>query len=139
LRLDPTAGDKVLLERSMEALRLDDGRRDVDKVEYLVNEFRGGGLAVAGVVDTFTALEKGQVDELILAASPSVIETPEEALAVTPEVAGAPLSDPEARAKLIADALVTAAQKTSTKVSFIEDSDLLVDLGGCGAILRYKE
>jgi hypothetical protein len=78
------------------------------------------------------------VDELILAASPSVIETPEEALAVTAQAAGAPASDPEARAKLIADALVTAAQKTSAKVSFIEDSDLLVDLGGCGALLRYK-
>jgi peptide chain release factor subunit 1 len=138
LRLDPTAGDQVLLERTMEALRVADGRRDADKVEYLVNEFRGGGLAVAGVVDTFTALEKGQVDELILAALPSVIETPKEVLAVTAQAAGAPASDPEARAKLIADALVTAAQKTSAKVSFIENSDLLVDLGGCGALLRYK-
>ena len=78
------------------------------------------------------------MDELVLAASPSVIETPEEALAVTPQVAGDPVCDPEARAKLIADALVTTAQKTSAKVSFIEDSDLLVDLGGCGALLRYK-
>jgi peptide chain release factor subunit 1 len=138
LKLDPTVGDQVLLERSMEALRMDDERRDAEKVEYLRSEFRSGGLAVAGVVDTFTALEKGQADELVLAASPSAIDTPEEALAVTPETADAPVSDPETRAKLIADALVTTAQKTSAKVSFIEQSELLADLGGCGAFLRYK-
>jgi peptide subunit release factor 1 (eRF1) len=139
VRLDPIAEDQLLLERSMEALRADDARRDADKVEYLVGEYRSGGLAVAGVIETFTALEKGQVEELILAASPSSIETPEEALAVVSNPAGTTeVPDSAVQAALIADALVTKAQQTSSKVSFIESSDLLADLGGCGAMLRYK-
>jgi peptide chain release factor subunit 1 len=138
LRLDSTAPDTVLLERSMEALREEDGRRDAEKVEFLINEYRSGGLAVAGFIDTFSALEKGQVDELVLAASPSAIEAPEEALAVTPQTAGDTKSDAQSRAQLIADALVTAAQKTSANVSFIEDPHRLADLGGCGALLRYR-
>jgi peptide subunit release factor 1 (eRF1) len=138
LRLDLTAGDHVLLKRSMEALRADDSRRDADKVQYLLSEYRSGGLAAAGVVDTLAALDNGQVDELILAASPSDIETPEEALAVAPRPAAAELADAEARAALIGGALITRAQQTSAKVCFIENSAALAELGGCGALLRYK-
>ena len=137
-RLDPDAPDHVLLSKTMEALREADAQRDADKVDYLVNELRAGGLAVAGVVNTFTALEKGQVDELLLAASRAALETPEEALAVTAETLGASGADVD-RAALISDALVTAAQQTSAKITFIENSDALTSLGGCGALLRYKE
>jgi peptide subunit release factor 1 (eRF1) len=139
LRLDLTAQEHVLLKRSMEALRADDARRDADKVEYLLSEYRSGGLAAAGVVDTLSALDNGQVEELILAASPSDIETPEEALAATPQpVAMAERADSEAVAALIGDALVTRAQQTSAKVCFIENSAALAELGGCGALLRYR-
>jgi hypothetical protein len=44
--------------------------------------------------------------------------------------------DPE-RLKL-ADELVTRAQQTSARIRFIENPDLLFDVGGVGAILRFK-
>jgi len=114
-------------------------RRDADKVEYLMTQFRSGGLAIAGVVDTLTALENGQVDELIVPASTSALDAPEEALAVTAEpVVATEGQDLQTRAMLIADALVTKAQQTSAKISFIEDSQLLASIGGCGALLRYR-
>jgi peptide chain release factor subunit 1 len=140
LRLDVNSPDHVILQQSLDAFHAYDDRRDLDKVSYMIGEYRAGGLAVIGVLETFSALEKGQVDELILAASPSEIETPEEAFAITPEPAGAAAApDPEARAALVADALVTKAQQTSAKVSFIENPALLRGVGGCGALLRYKE
>ena len=139
LRLDMATPDHTILQQGMEALRAEDARRDADRAAYLIDQYRAGGLAVAGVIDTFSALEKGQVDELILAASPGAIETPEEAMAVVPQPAGAAAApDLEGRAALIADALVTKAQQTSAKVSFIESADLLAGIGGCGALLRYK-
>ncbi len=38
----------------------------------------------------------------------------------------------------LADELVTKAQQTSARIRFIEDPRLLEDVGGVGAILRFK-
>ena len=135
LRLDPGDTDSVLLARSMEALRAHYMRRDEDIVAYLVGEFRSGGLAVAGVIETLIALENGQVDELIMAADSSAIETPQEALAVASEIAIAGTNE---IAALIANLLVLKAEQTSARLIFVEKSDLLRDLGGCGALLRFR-
>jgi peptide chain release factor subunit 1 len=135
LRLDPGDTDSVLLARSMEALRSHDMRRDRDIVEYLLGEYRSGGLAVAGVIETLTALENGQVDELIIAADSSAIETPEEALAVASELAIASTTE---IAALIANLLVLKAEQTSARLIFVEERDLLRNLGGCGALLRFR-
>ena len=137
LRLDPATSDQKLLETTMATLQADNEGRDKQTVDTLMSEYRSDGLAVAGVIDTYTALEKGQVDELLLAANPNVIETPEESLAVAPKVFEA-AEDEESRAKIIADALVTIAQKTAAKVTFIENEQLLTGMGGCAALLRYK-
>jgi peptide subunit release factor 1 (eRF1) len=39
---------------------------------------------------------------------------------------------------VLADTLVTAAHQTSAKVTFIEDPTLLKEVGGVGALLRYR-
>jgi peptide chain release factor subunit 1 len=135
LRLDSSEPDHVVLAQSMEALRAHDTQRDADKVAYLLGEYRSGGLAVVGVIDTLTALENGQVDELILAADSSALDKPEEALAL---VSGQTAESETDRGALIADLLVTKAEQTAAKLSFLEDLDLLKQVGGCGAILRYK-
>ncbi|HVF26823.1 MAG TPA: hypothetical protein VM943_01200 [Pyrinomonadaceae bacterium] len=36
------------------------------------------------------------------------------------------------------DELITKAQQTSTRVTFIEDPTLLAEVGGAGALLRYR-
>jgi peptide chain release factor subunit 1 len=135
LRLDSDDTDNVLLARSMEALRAHDSRRDEDIVEYLIGEYRAGGLAVAGVIETLTALENGQVDELIIAADPAAIETPQEALAVASDQA---IADTTETTSLIANLLVLKAEQTSARLIFVEKVDLLRSLGGCGALLRFR-
>ena len=43
----------------------------------------------------------------------------------------------EARLKL-SDELVTRAQQTAARIRFIEDATLLADIGGVGALLRFR-
>ena len=43
----------------------------------------------------------------------------------------------EARLKL-SDELITRAQQTGARVRFIEDAALLADIGGVGALLRFR-
>jgi peptide subunit release factor 1 (eRF1) len=38
----------------------------------------------------------------------------------------------------LADELVTKAQQTSARIRFVEDPTLLNDVGGVGALLRFK-
>ena len=43
----------------------------------------------------------------------------------------------ESRVKL-SDELVTRAQQTAARIRFIEDASLLADVGGVGALLRFR-
>jgi peptide subunit release factor 1 (eRF1) len=38
----------------------------------------------------------------------------------------------------LADELVAKAQQNSARIRFIEDEKLLADIGGVGALLRFK-
>jgi peptide subunit release factor 1 (eRF1) len=42
------------------------------------------------------------------------------------------------RLVMIADELVTRARRTRARMRFIEDTSLLADVGGVGALLRYR-
>jgi peptide subunit release factor 1 (eRF1) len=62
------------------------------------------------------AFELGQVDELLIAAAPGVIDGPDGT----------------------ADNLVALAARTSATVCVIEDASLLEPVGGVGAFLRFR-
>jgi hypothetical protein len=84
----------------------------------------------------------GQVEELLITATPDRLRPAESLPAqVAPgpvEVdTSAPATADGDRLKL-ADELVTKAQQTSARVRFIEDADLLADVGGVGALLRFR-
>ena len=66
------------------------------------------------------ALEKGQVEELLITAAPDTLPGPR-----------------EYRSEL-ANQLVTKAQQTAARIRFIEDANLLRGVGGCGALLRFR-
>jgi peptide chain release factor subunit 1 len=111
----PTGSDtKVVLEKMIEVLEKHNAETDREKVEELMGAYRAGGLGVVGVEAVRTALQIGQVDDLLI--SPP----------------GQPL-DAE-----IIDALVAQARQTSAQVTVIEDASLLSAVGGVGALLRYK-
>jgi peptide subunit release factor 1 (eRF1) len=109
----------------------------------MIGAWRGGGLAVVGPEDTLEALQMGQVEELIIAARPTAVRRPQSVPpGTTPGPVDVDTSSPNANVDTermkIADELVTKAQATSARIRFIENEDLLADVGGVGALLRFK-
>jgi len=143
VRMDINAPEHAILTTTMEALRGHDAETDTERVMALLGAWRANGLGVVGTEATLQALEMGQVEELLITATPALVER---AKGVTTPVAPGAVEvdtsavaadlDPE-RLKM-SDELVTKAQQTSARIRFIEDAALLADVGGVGAILRFK-
>jgi peptide subunit release factor 1 (eRF1) len=102
-----------LLEATLKALRREDARTDAEHVQRMIDAWRAGGLAVAGVEATMRALDMRQVEELLIAARSDRVTGP-------------------------TDELVAKAQQNSARIRFIEDDSLLADVGGVGALLRFR-
>ena len=141
LRLDIRTPEHEILRATVEAMRQQDARDDVEKVGRLLDEYRAGALAVVGVHDTLAALANGQADELFISASLEEVHDDEEAVGRT-LVPGAPEggdgASPETRTVLLADELVTRARQSGARVKFIEDASLLNAIGGVAATLRFQ-
>jgi peptide subunit release factor 1 (eRF1) len=143
VRMDVHAPDHQVLEETLEALRGKDTETDAQRVDELVGGWRAGGLAVVGPEDTMNALVMGQVEELLITATPAALRRartlPPGATPGPVEVeTSAPNADVDPERMKLADELVTKAQQTSARIRFIEDPDLLRDVGGVGALLRFK-
>jgi peptide subunit release factor 1 (eRF1) len=129
-----------LLDESLAAFQRHDSLTDMEKVQRLLNEYRADDLGVAGVPDTLAALSNGQVEELLIVAKPEGIQFDEEEvdkvlkLYKNDEALPDPLDQ-----RMVADELVRRANVlSSARVTFIEDSTLLEQLGGVGGFLRYR-
>ena len=148
LSLDINAPEHEVLAESMEAMQEHDAQTDVEKVKQLFDDYRAGGLAVVGSTDTLEALAMGQVEELLISARHQDVEGDREDVAilaegevVEPVVAGddsGTVANIEADSVIVAADLVARARQTSARITFIEDASLLEEVGGCGAILRYR-
>ncbi|RPJ64611.1 MAG: hypothetical protein EHM24_22495, partial [Acidobacteria bacterium] len=141
MHLPAMAAAHEVMEATREAMARHNAETDRQKVEAAIAGHRGNGLATLGVEETMAALEKGQVDELLIAASLRDIaagagaqraDGPE----ATVERGGARLeANGSAR---VADTLVTRARQTSAKITFIEEASQLAPFGGAAALLRFK-
>ena len=96
-------------------MRKKDEETDEAIVQDLIGDYRAGGLALVGPEPVREALERGQVDTLVIAAEPGQVRGADDA----------------------ANDLVTLAKQTSATVRFIENPQLLADVGGVGASLRF--
>ena len=129
-----------LLEESLKVFRRHDTLTDMQKVQRLLNEFRADELAVTGVPDTLAALSNGQVEELLIAATPESIQYDQSEVAKVLEIYGREGEQaPELDQRTVADELVRRAnQLSSARVTFIESAERLEQVGGVGALLRYR-
>jgi peptide subunit release factor 1 (eRF1) len=132
--------EQDLLEESLNAYRRHNSLSDMEKVEHLLDEYRRDGLAVAGVPQTLAALSNGQVEELLIASSAKALQFDEVevekvlSLYERPGEVSEKLDQPT-----VADELVRrATQLSSARVTFIEDAGALKNVGGVGALLRYR-
>ena len=143
MALDMKTPDHDVLRETLETLRESDASTDATQVQRMFDAWHAQGLAVAGPEETMRALEMGQVEELLIAASPSELRRPTE---VTSDMTPAPVDidttapnaqDDSDRHRL-ADHFVVHAHTSGARVRFIEDARLLADVGGVGALLRFR-
>lgn len=142
LKIEQHAAEDDIVAATLEVLRQKDAESDVERVNELIGAWRSNGLGVVGPEGALSALQLGQVDELLIGATAdqlkAVQKLPEDAApgAVVAETSAASSAD-ERQLKL-SDELVTRAQQTGARVRIIEDPELLKDFGGVGALLRFR-
>lgn len=129
-----------LFEESLTVFRRHDSLTDMQKIERLLNEFRADDLGVAGVPETLAALSNGQVEEMLIVSSADKLVYDE---AEVRKVLELYQTDGELPSQLdsrtVADELVRRANLlSSARVTFIEDDKRLQQIGGVGALLRYR-
>ena len=109
LRLDIRTPEDEVMQAAAEALSAHVEAEEAERVEELRGEWRAGGRAVAGTKKVLEALTNGQADEVWLSATEGE-----------------------------ADEIVQRALGTSASVRFVENPELLADMEGVVASLRYK-
>ncbi len=135
MRLDVTAREHEILRATLEAFRRRDEESDRGVVDALLDAYRSRGLATVGVTGVRAALERGQVDVLVLPATP----TAPAADHMSAEVGrGTPAEQRSSLDEEVVEGLVAEARRTSASVRFIEDAALLDGAGGAGAFLRFR-
>jgi peptide chain release factor subunit 1 len=143
VRLDMKTPEHQILSQTLEALRQKDADTDSARVQAMMGAWRAGGLAVAGPEETLKALMLGQVEELLITTNPTYLKVPKglPQNAATGPI-GVATSPPgpsiDSNRLSLADELVKKAQQQSARIRFIEDPSLLEDVGGVGALLRFK-
>jgi peptide subunit release factor 1 (eRF1) len=143
IKLDIHASEQDVLTATLAKLRGQEARTGAEKVERLMQQYRGRGLAVAGPQETLEALAKGQVEELLISGGlekgPPQREEVQAILAPEiPDSEGGTKRE-EPRQESAPDLLVTKAKQTGATVTFIEDGSLLESIGGVGAFPRWRE
>jgi peptide chain release factor subunit 1 len=143
LAMDMRAPEHQVLHETLDALRESDTDTDAAQVQRMHDAWNAHGLAVVGPEETLRALEMGQVEELLIAASPSALRRP---TSVTGDMAQgtvdidttAAVAEADADRHQLADHFVVHAHKSAARVRFIEDPALLANVGGVGALLRFR-
>jgi peptide chain release factor subunit 1 len=141
--LDLTASDAEVLQATLESFQDRTAETDAQRVQELLDGWRGGGLGVAGPEATLRALEMGQVEELLITGSLDALKPvqrlPDDA---APGPVRADTSAPQGAGDemtvKLAGELVARAQQTGARIRFIEDPALLAEVGGVGASLRFR-
>jgi peptide subunit release factor 1 (eRF1) len=143
IKLPTLAAAHEVLEATAAVIAKHDEATDREKVAAAIAGDRSGGLGVVGMKPTQSALEMGQVDELLISSSPRDLAKaaggsagPEAPVESAIERGGAQITD--GGGARVADDLVRKATQTAARISFIEDGSLLADYGGVAALLRFR-
>jgi len=148
IRVEAHAAAAEVLQASLEAMQKVNAQTDREKVSAAIGAYRSGGLGVVGPEETLSALIKGQVDDLLIAADLQRMQaigtaagSANDASLAEPVLESTAAGEPagaEPEIVRLADELVAKAKQTSAQITFIEDAELLADYGGVAALLRFK-
>jgi len=133
--LDMNANEAEVYRTTLDAFRESDVQTDADWVSQVLNAYRARGLATVGAAGVKAALERGQVDRLLVPAMPTTSAADQQSSGVDSS------GTKEQRGQLdeaAIEELVTLARRTDANITFIEDARLLEPAKGVGAILRFR-
>jgi len=133
--LDIKAPDAEVYRVTLDAFREADIQSDSEWVAHVQNAYRAHSLATIGLAGVKAALERGQVDRLLVPAIPAASAANQQAAGV--ESSGTK----EQRGQLeesVVEELVTLARRTDASITFIEEAQMLEPLKGVGATLRFR-
>jgi peptide subunit release factor 1 (eRF1) len=143
VHLEQDVAEDDLLRATLETLQQKDAESDIEAAQEVIGAWQANGLGTVGPEAVLQALTLGQVDELLITGTPEglkpVQNMPADSVArdVTAETS-APSGPGDADQLKLAGELVLRAQQTGARVKFIEDAELLKDIGGVAARLRFR-
>lgn len=120
---------------TLDAFREADQQGDQEHVDAVLNAYRSGGLGTVGLAGVKAALERGQVDRLLVPATPSKGAADR---ASTDADGTGPKEERSEIDEAAIEELVTLARRTDAAITFIEDARLLVPARHVAATLRYR-
>jgi peptide subunit release factor 1 (eRF1) len=141
LNLNIDTPEHELLEAAEQAIFQNQTLVDKEKIDNLFEQNYDDGLGVTGVEKTLAALSNGQVQELYISADFTGIEyDPKQVYKVlSAYAAGDDGEVPDIRRQgMVVDELLRRAVESADTIRFIKDENLLSEVGGVGALLRYK-
>ena len=124
-----------VLRVTLEAFRDADQHTDQERIDAMLNAFRARGLATLGLAGVKGALERGQVDRLLVPGTPAKSVADQATSDVDMNGPKEHRSDLD---ESVIEELVTLARRTDAEITFIEDAQLLAPAKGVGAMLRYR-
>jgi peptide chain release factor subunit 1 len=133
--VDIKTPEAEVFRATLEAFRQADQQSDQEWVEAVLNAHRSGGLGTVGLAGVRAALERGQVDRLLVPAIPS--KTAADASSTNAEMTG-PKHEQSELDEAAIEELVTLARRTDAEITFIENASLLAPARHVGAMLRYR-
>jgi len=149
MKLDIHASDTDVLTATLATLQRQEGRTAAEKVDQLLQQYRGRQLAVVGPQETLDAMVNGQVGELLLSSGMEPVRArsedaqPEDEQNVVPletqDTTKVEVESSALRQAPMPDLLVARARQTGATVTIIEDPALLESVGGVGGFLRWRD
>jgi peptide chain release factor subunit 1 len=133
--LDIKTGDADVYRATLDAFREADQQSDRERVKAMLNAYRAKGLATVGLAGVKAAFERGQVDRLLVPATPA--KTVADQTSGGDDMRG-PREERSDLDESVIEELVTLARRTDADITFIEDAQLLEPAKGVGAMLRYR-
>lgn len=131
-----------VVNATLSAFAEHEASESVETAGLFLDELRRGGLAVAGTEATLQALARGQVDIIVLSESyvaPSGWKCRScDAVGVDEAPTACPRCGERAVAPLnLKEHMTSTAERLGSTVEILRNSDLMLEVGGVGCLLRY--
>src|SRR5581483_3975000 len=142
--LDIRSSENEILEKTLESFRNKHDEESNETAQRLIDEFRSQGLGVVGIKETVAALNTGKVDQLVICSDYELPELGWECQSCRvieggqrPAKCTYCNSDDTIDTNL-REQILAKARGLDANIVLVEGNEQLWNVGGIGALLRFK-